>query len=255
MTEVKRITLESADKLIGQDHVVLLDMRDVRSFKCGHIEGAINLSDFNVRTILKQFNKDLTVIVYCYHGNSSRDMSVLFTDFGFKHCFSMDGGYEGWMAYQQEKKQLTGSIQSWMTDAGFNPLDIESRSYNGETALMYAAREGKTEYLIQLIDYGADIDAKNYDGNSAVWLACFNGNPNTLEVLIEEGANLNLQNDNGATPLIYAASAGREQMVRMLLAAGADYGKQTLDGFSALDVAATLPILKHLRSVRTFAQA
>lgn len=248
MSELKRMTVQEAALLVGQNNVVLLDMRDVRSYKCGHIPGAVNLSDFNIRPLLKQLNKELVVIVYCYHGNSSRDMSVLFSDFGFVHCYSLDGGYEEWQKHQTNKSRLPEIIINWMQESGFDENDLESRGYNGETPLMYAAREGKTDFVVSLIDRGAELEARNLDGNTAVWLACFSGNQNTLEVLLEEGASVDVQNEHGATPLIYAASHGRHEMVQMLLDARADVEKTTLDGFTALDVASSYSILMYLKS-------
>ena len=47
---------------------------------------------------------------------------------------------------------------------------------------------------------------------------------------------------------MYAASSGKETMVKMLLDAGADKKIKNPDDFTALDLAATIKIVKMLRA-------
>jgi len=50
-------------------------------------------------------------------------------------------------------------------DAG---ADVNARSEGGETALMWAARDGTPEHLKVLLDAGADASIKDTDGKT-VW--------------------------------------------------------------------------------------
>ncbi len=76
--------------------MVLLDIRDRESFISGHVDGALNVSQSNFSDILNRISKDSTVIVYCYHGNSSQKVAELLVNNGFLDVYSLDGGYEEW---------------------------------------------------------------------------------------------------------------------------------------------------------------
>lgn len=250
MNACKEINVEQAEKLRHTLQTVVFDLRDRTSFRCGHIPNAINVVDTNMKMLLENLNKSLPILCYGETESDSGELCELLHDFGFDQCYSLRGGYDTWETLVREKSPLRADLSAWMQALGFSTTDLNSRGYNGETALMRAAREGKTEYVIEMIEHGADIECRNNDGNTAVWMACHGGNPFVLQVLIEAGADINAQNDNGATALTYTASAGLEKMVKLLVSAGADLELATLDGFSALDVAATLPILRFLNNAR-----
>ncbi len=245
MTGYSVIDSKAADTLAEQDSVLILDVRDRLSYRCGHIPQAINFGKDNLKMFLQNINKHLTLILYGDMEHCAETMAELFVDFGFKKVLVLDGGYEQWAL--NHKTNIPKHVCDWLNDHSYSCDDLDRRGFNGETALMFAARNAKTEYVVELIDRGASLDITNNDGNTAVWLACYGNDPHTLEALIDAGANINVQNDNGATPLIYAASAGRESMVLTLLKAGADIHLSTLDEFTALDVASTPKILKWLR--------
>ena len=249
MSEINVISVEQLKSQIeiSSDALLILDMRDRRFYRIGHIDGALHLGDHNLRTLLKNVNKNIKVVIYCYHGVASMDMTKMFVDFGFLNCYSLEGGFEAWSA--QEKKQLSSSqaLQDWLIENNYHQDYLDERGFNGETALLTAAKNGNTSFVVELLDLGADPNALNDDGNSSVWFACYSNQSSTLKVLIQEGAVLDIQNDNGATPLIYVASKGHYQMVKLLVESGADLNLQTQDGFNALDVAATPSILKYLK--------
>ena len=75
---------------------MLLDIRDRDSFVSGHIENALHLSSRNFKDTISSIDKDSTIIVYCYHGNSSKGVVQLLTEHGFLDVYSLDGGYEEW---------------------------------------------------------------------------------------------------------------------------------------------------------------
>ena len=255
MNECNEITVDGFDAMIGEENVLVIDLRDELTFRCGHIPGAINLQADQLNMFLSNANKELVMVLCSDTGSECGECASLFTEFGFEQCFCLAGGYEQWVAKQLKTSDGSQGLCRWLDSHGYSCEDIDRKGFNGETALMLAARQGYTEYVVDIIDRGADIEARNNDGNSAVWLACFGNNEHILEELIRAGADLDVQNDNGASPLIYAASAGRQKMVTMLLNAGADASLQTLDGFSALDVASTYPILKAIRAQTAVAVA
>lgn len=249
MSRFRRINVEEAEMMLNDGKPVLLfDIRDIHTYALNHHPRAIHLPSQSLRTWLKNTDKQIPIIIYCYHGNSSQDMAQLFADFGFEHCFSVNGGYDAWHHFlNPPQKPVSDELRDWLLARGFNPMDLDARGFNQETALMRAAREASTEIVRELLDAGASVDLKNADGNTAIWLACFGGSLEVLRDLIDAGADVDSQNDNGATALIYSSSASKTDMVMALVAAGASTSLKTLDDFSALDVAANREILLFLR--------
>ena len=75
---------------------MLLDVRDAGSFEASHIDGARQLSSANLSAVLSDTAKGRPILIYCYHGNASREYAQIFSDFGFSEVYSLDGGYEAW---------------------------------------------------------------------------------------------------------------------------------------------------------------
>ncbi len=250
MSQWQVISVEEAERMILETHVLVLDMRDFRSYQASHYPKALHLSDANLRPLLKHTAKHVPIVIYCYHGHSSQDMAKLFSDFGFSNCYSLDGGYEKWFqVINLPKKKLSASLMLWMQEHGFDSANLDGRGRNNETALMCAARECATAECAELLQAGASVNAKNKDGNNAFWMACVSGSEEIINLLMNHGINIDNQNDNGATALMYAASAGKTQLVKTLVYSGADTNLSTLDGFTALAVAANFEILKFLRTI------
>lgn len=92
----ERIDINSAISKIDEDNIIVLDIRDKESFKLGHINGAINMSNANIDNFIYNTKKDKSIIVYCYHGNSSQSAAEFLVKSGFNNVYSLDGGYEAW---------------------------------------------------------------------------------------------------------------------------------------------------------------
>ena len=244
------VSVAEAEQMINDSNIVVLDMRDIRFYLAGHHPKALHLSDSNLRSLLKHTAKHVPILIYCYHGNSSQDMAQLFSDFGFKNCYSLDGGYEAWFqTVKNPSRELSDCLKSWMTERGFDPGNLDKRGWNNDTALIRAAREGAVAICEELLAAGASVNLKNKDGNNALWMACVSESEHIIQMLLENGIDIDNQNDNGATALIYASSAGKTGMVKKLVGYGADTSLLTLDDFSTLDVAANIEILKFLRTI------
>jgi rhodanese-related sulfurtransferase len=227
---------------------VVLDMRDLASFSRAHIQGAQRNDDTAIGALMRKRRQDPPVLVYCYHGNSSRDFAALLGRLGFTQVFNLEGGWEAWKALNTRRAaRLSQAAVSWAAPLGFDTANLNSRIDNGMSMLMMAAMQGRYDIALDLLQAGADTNLVNDDENNALWFACYSGHTELLHALIEHGADVDNQNVNGATCLIYAASAGKLEAVEILVDAGADLDATTHDGFNALDSAATLPILRHLR--------
>ena len=96
MSDYKRISIEQTQQLIDSKPVVLVDVRDAQSYQAGHIDGAISLDNSNIEQFLQSTEKNATIIVYCYHGNSSQQVAQYLCEQGYKDVSSMDRGFEDW---------------------------------------------------------------------------------------------------------------------------------------------------------------
>lgn len=92
----KCLSIDEAKALIDSRDVTLADVRDAQSFLAGNIDNAINVSDATVEDFLAATDMDRPLIVYCYHGNSSKGAAEFFHSRGYDEVYSMDGGYEEW---------------------------------------------------------------------------------------------------------------------------------------------------------------
>jgi len=95
----QRISPAQAAELLRQEaSLTLFDVRDLASFRQGHIEGAAQLSEERVLAWVKRLPKEQPLLIYCYHGNASQTYAQMFSDFRFQRVFSVDGGYEKLLA-------------------------------------------------------------------------------------------------------------------------------------------------------------
>ena len=246
--DFKSLSVPQFSDLLKDPDIVVVDIRDKQSFETQHIPGAVAISDQVIGQLIRRKNKAQPVVVYCYHGISSRDICRLLVAAGLSQVYNLDGGWQGWMeANEKSAPILSNQVNRWLDQQGFESGNINGRIGNGMSPLMVAAKEGESEILWELLESGADVNLLNHDENSALWFACFNGEPGVIKMLIEYGAKLDSQNVNGATCLIYAASAGKFEVVKTLIEAGAEINATTFDGFNALDSAASLAVLRYLK--------
>lgn len=92
----KCISIEEAKALIDSTEVTLADVRDPNSFLESNIPNSEHVTGENAEEFLTRVDKDIPLIVYCYHGNTSKQAAEYFCGKGFSQVFSMDGGYEAW---------------------------------------------------------------------------------------------------------------------------------------------------------------
>jgi ankyrin len=92
----------------------------------------------------------------------------------------------------------------------------------GEAPLVEAARKQDPQAVRALVSQKVDINARSTDGSTALlWLAHWN-DPDTADLLLRAGADANLANDFGMTPLSQACTNASPQFVRLLLKSGAN---------------------------------
>jgi uncharacterized protein len=100
--------------------------------------------------------------------------------------------------------------------------DVNVRSEDGSTALLWVAHWNDLQTAQLLIRAGADANLANDFRMTPLSRACTNGNAQLVDVLLKAGANPNTPIGTGETPLMTCARAGSAEAVRMLLVHGAD---------------------------------
>lgn len=96
----QQIDIASARQLLKEEAVTVLDIRDAGSFSAGHIKSAIHAEAVDIDAFVADEDKNKPLLVYCYHGISSRGAAEYFTESGFARVYSLDGGYVAWSESQ-----------------------------------------------------------------------------------------------------------------------------------------------------------
>lgn len=76
--------------------------------------------------------------------------------------------------------------------------------HGGLAPLHFAARQGYTGIVDELLEHGADINQLSGDNSTALLIATLNGHFDLAKHFVEKGADVTLASDGGSTPL-YAA--------------------------------------------------
>ena len=89
-----------ATKLVNRDDAVIVDIRDPKEFKAGHIAGARNIPQGRLNDRLKELEafKEKPVVVVCKHGQSSGAAVGQLTQAGFTRATKLKGGMTQWQS-------------------------------------------------------------------------------------------------------------------------------------------------------------
>jgi uncharacterized protein len=100
-------------------------------------------------------------------------------------------------------------------------VDVNVRSDDGSTALLWAAHANDLTVAEALLRAGADANAANQFGMTPLSRACTNASGEMVELLLKSGADPNLAIATGESPLMTCAATGAAAGVKLLLARGA----------------------------------
>jgi ankyrin repeat protein len=99
--------------------------------------------------------------------------------------------------------------------------DVNARSSDGSTALLWLAHWNDVETADLLLRAGADANAVNDFHMTPLSQACTNGSAEFVRLLLKSGANPNTPIATGETPLLTCAKTGNADAVRLLVESGA----------------------------------
>ena len=81
--------------------------------------------------------------------------------------------------------------------------DVDARTEDGLTALMYAARNPNSEIMSALLKSGADVNVGTNEGYTALMAAAqYNSNPDAVMLLAGAGANVDAKSEDNSTALM-----------------------------------------------------
>ncbi len=101
MKKFNSISVSEMLALSQEQDCMVLDCRDLKDYRQGHINNAMHLHEGLKESLLLKGDKDSKLLIYCYYGHASEHVAETFADFGFKHVYSLTGGYSGWKEIQQ----------------------------------------------------------------------------------------------------------------------------------------------------------
>jgi len=91
----QRISPAHAANLIrSEEGLAIFDVRDLASYRLGHIDAAAHLAEDRFLAWTKRLDQEQPLLIYCYKGNASQTFAQMFCDFRFRRVFSVDGGYQ-----------------------------------------------------------------------------------------------------------------------------------------------------------------
>ncbi|MGR9044634.1 MAG: rhodanese-like domain-containing protein [Gammaproteobacteria bacterium] len=100
MKKFQTVSVAQMQDLLQDDTAMLLDCRDLKDYRAGHIEKAMHVHEGLKETLLKKGDKNKTLVIYCYYGHASEHLAEMFCDFGFKNVCSLQGGFAAWKENQ-----------------------------------------------------------------------------------------------------------------------------------------------------------
>lgn len=114
-----------------------------------------------------------------------------------------------------------------------------------ETSLIELIRTGQRDAALAAIKArDVDVNAKTEDGSTALMWATYKVDHELVQALLKAGAKAKVTNRFGSTPLTEATKLGDVELVRMLLKAGADPNSPNQDNQTALMLASQIGSLE-----------
>jgi len=95
-----RISVTEAQKMIGKDDVVVIDVREPNEYSAGHVPGATLIPVNSVFARKDEIPRDKDIIFVCGVGQRSALACEMAAAAGLSRLFNLEGGTEGWIKAQ-----------------------------------------------------------------------------------------------------------------------------------------------------------
>ena len=89
------ITIEELRTKVAQG-AILIDVRSNQEYREGHIQGAINIPDFEIVNRIQREvpKKKQLIVLYCQYGGRSKAAGVLMKKLGYTNVYNLYGGLD-----------------------------------------------------------------------------------------------------------------------------------------------------------------
>ncbi len=88
----------SGDELIKKRNqgAILLDVRSKQEYDEGHLNGAINIPEYEINSRIEKEipKKNQLIVIYCQYGGRSRNVYMKMKQMGYNNIYNLKGGLE-----------------------------------------------------------------------------------------------------------------------------------------------------------------
>ncbi|MHA1194734.1 MAG: rhodanese-like domain-containing protein [Promethearchaeota archaeon] len=201
-------------KKIKRNNSLLLDVRTPEEYEVGTIEGAINISDLEIRNRIKELPRNKNIYVFCEVGFRGYIVTQSLLQKGFKEVFNLSGGYKLYKMAKATTKEIAAAcgpskemIEEILEDKvhkneNFIIVDACGLSCPGPLNAMIKALEQLPEDK-RLKIYATDIG--------------FKSSVEVYSKLNENISLINLKKEDGKLVAILEKKNGREKVLRETL--------------------------------------
>lgn len=90
------ISYEELIKMSKEKLVYIIDVRSSQEFEEGHLDGAINISVYNIENEVEKIikNKEDIIIVYCSSGTRSKNAKNILEKLGYTNVYNLKNGID-----------------------------------------------------------------------------------------------------------------------------------------------------------------
>ena len=92
----KDITFSEMQQLLGKSSFLIIDVRSEQEYNEGHINGAINIPLYEIKTLLPKCVKDKKqcIILYCSGGIRSKKAQTILNSMGYTEVYNVVEGFK-----------------------------------------------------------------------------------------------------------------------------------------------------------------
>ena len=89
------ITIEELKNKVSQG-AILIDVRSNQEYREGHIQGAINVPDYEITNKIEREipKKNQQIVLYCQYGGRSKNAMNLMKKMGYTNIYNLNGGLD-----------------------------------------------------------------------------------------------------------------------------------------------------------------
>lgn len=89
------ITVEELKNKVAQG-AILIDVRSNQEYREGHLQGAVNIPDFEIsKRVQREIpKKNQLIVLYCQYGGRSKNVSIMMKKMGYTNVYNLYGGLD-----------------------------------------------------------------------------------------------------------------------------------------------------------------